>query len=318
MDPFPLQFFSIDFSKQSCDFAFLRLSPVRRAAYFDLLRLDCLNDGIPENDDLSLVPGYGVAVEDLIAVADAFFTARSETTGRRSLPRVDELRRHRMESAAAKSAHGRAAVALRKVRPVKAIRGDSPVVSKVDLSEVKGVAKVDLSKIKPCSCSCSCSFNDSDKSESTPAVAVAHGVEKAKEQKTEAHEERATLELLATDAGQVSPTTQKRGKTAKEPQEMPFKSEAFAAVWQEYERHRVEKRQKLTPTARARALKTCGQYPEAVAIKTITASIEAGWTGLFFDKFAPTAPTPEAKPQPVINHAAYFAAIGEPVERLTK
>ena len=52
------------------------------------------------------------------------------------------------------------------------------------------------------------------------------------------------------------------------------------ALWAEYEKHRAEKRSKLTATARQRALALLAKHPtEANAM--ITRTLERGWTGLF-------------------------------------
>lgn len=63
----------------------------------------------------------------------------------------------------------------------------------------------------------------------------------------------------------------------------------FGAVWARWERHRKEKRQKLTPTTIESQLEMLSKLGVESAIASINQSIEKGWQGLF---------EPAHKPQP--------------------
>lgn len=62
---------------------------------------------------------------------------------------------------------------------------------------------------------------------------------------------------------------------------LPFDSEKFKNSWAEWEAHRREKRNKLTPSAIKKQLKFLGGRTENEAIEIIDRSITNGWTGLF-------------------------------------
>ena len=62
---------------------------------------------------------------------------------------------------------------------------------------------------------------------------------------------------------------------------LPFTSDAFKTAWFAWEQHRKEKRAKLTPTCRAKQLKTMAELGETAAIAAIEYTINKGWTGLF-------------------------------------
>lgn len=59
-------------------------------------------------------------------------------------------------------------------------------------------------------------------------------------------------------------------------------------LWADFERHRVEKRAKLTPTARSRLLSKLRKWGEEqgpdYAHRAIRASLENGWQGVFAPK----------------------------------
>jgi len=59
----------------------------------------------------------------------------------------------------------------------------------------------------------------------------------------------------------------------------------FVETWADWERHRSEKRQRLTPTARSRQLAMLVRQPDPVAC--LNQSIQNGWTGLFEVKAEP-------------------------------
>jgi hypothetical protein len=65
----------------------------------------------------------------------------------------------------------------------------------------------------------------------------------------------------------------------------PFTSEPFKLVWDEYEKHRKEKKaSKYTPTGLKRVLRALvrdSNNNEEIAIKIIEQSLEKNWTGLF-------------------------------------
>lgn len=69
---------------------------------------------------------------------------------------------------------------------------------------------------------------------------------------------------------------------------LPFPSNDFLAVWEDWELHRKEKRVKLTPISRKKQFAILGGLTERHAIETLNKSIANGWTGLFPDKAATT------------------------------
>lgn len=84
----------------------------------------------------------------------------------------------------------------------------------------------------------------------------------------------------STSTTTTTPTsTTKKGKAA--PSDLPFDSEGFRQAWEDFEQHRREKRQKLTPTARKRALEKIAKLEEPAAITVIGYSLENGYSGLF-------------------------------------
>lgn len=66
---------------------------------------------------------------------------------------------------------------------------------------------------------------------------------------------------------------------------LPFDSELFKNTWADWEQHRKEKKNKLTPKAISQQIKFLGGRPENDAIEIINQSIKNGWTGLFELKF---------------------------------
>lgn len=61
----------------------------------------------------------------------------------------------------------------------------------------------------------------------------------------------------------------------------PFTDEDLKNAWQEWEQHRKEKKQKLTPLSVKKQLKFLEGRSKAEIIAIIDQSIMNGWTGLF-------------------------------------
>lgn len=99
---------------------------------------------------------------------------------------------------------------------------------------------------------------------------------------TQIGKKRETVQKSATNH-QPPTTKDKRQKNPPAPQggELPFGSAEFAAAWAEWERHRAEKRAKITPTARRQQLARCAEWGEQRAIAALTHSTESGYTGLW-------------------------------------
>lgn len=60
-----------------------------------------------------------------------------------------------------------------------------------------------------------------------------------------------------------------------------LQTDAFRAAWDEWQKHRKEKRATLTPTAAKRQLAELAEWGEADAIAAIQNSIKNGWQGIF-------------------------------------
>lgn len=58
----------------------------------------------------------------------------------------------------------------------------------------------------------------------------------------------------------------------------------FQKAWDEWQKYRIQKRNKLTPLTVTKQLNLLSGYPVETAIATIERSIEKGWAGLFPDK----------------------------------
>lgn len=63
--------------------------------------------------------------------------------------------------------------------------------------------------------------------------------------------------------------------------ELPHKSEAFQASWEEWTQFRKEIKKALTPTSIKRQLAFLGSMTEAQALASVDQSIRNGWQGLF-------------------------------------
>lgn len=98
---------------------------------------------------------------------------------------------------------------------------------------------------------------------------------------------------------------QKRKERAHEPEIIPpgISSELWEAV-KRWDKHRIEKRNKLTPSTRAAFLKKCAEWGDARSIAAIDHSIGQGYTGCFEPKDA-QQPT---KPQNIHDYAQRVAA----------
>jgi len=73
---------------------------------------------------------------------------------------------------------------------------------------------------------------------------------------------------------------EEKRREKKENADAPFDGELLLK-WNEWEQHRKEKRQTLTPTARKKQIKFLGGRPPNEAIGILNYSLENGYTGLF-------------------------------------
>jgi len=97
-------------------------------------------------------------------------------------------------------------------------------------------------------------------------------------------------EVIADDNTQ-SKVKESKGEKSKlkkskeeEPQSaiiLPFGSDTFKNLWADWEQHRKEKKNKLTPKAIEKQIKFLGARAENEAIEIINKSIQNGWSGLF-------------------------------------
>jgi len=72
-------------------------------------------------------------------------------------------------------------------------------------------------------------------------------------------------------------------------------SQEFWDLFALFEKHRKEKRQKLTQIARERMLKNCQKYGEKIAMQALEESLRNGRTGVFFEKCKDKKLTPEVR-----------------------
>lgn len=70
---------------------------------------------------------------------------------------------------------------------------------------------------------------------------------------------------------------------------LPFSSETFKTIWNDWEKHRQEIKKKLTPMAVKKQFSFLASLTEKEAIQSIESSIQNGYTGLF--------PPKNSKPQ---------------------
>ena len=84
-----------------------------------------------------------------------------------------------------------------------------------------------------------------------------------------------------TPKGEVAVAT-KRVAVALIPVELD--SELFRSAWDDFIRHRIEKRCKMTPTMAEKLLAKLATYGQSIAIQAINASITNGWQGVFPEK----------------------------------
>jgi hypothetical protein len=71
---------------------------------------------------------------------------------------------------------------------------------------------------------------------------------------------------------------------------LPFTSDAFKELWEDWISFRKEKKEPLGPVAIKRQLKMLAKYDEPTAMIIIENSINSNWTGLFPPKNPPTTP----------------------------
>lgn len=81
-------------------------------------------------------------------------------------------------------------------------------------------------------------------------------------------------------------------------------SESFRAAWEDFKKHRIEKRCKMTPTMSEKLLEKLEKHGEWVAIQAIKTSIENGWQGVFPEKVINSDPK-VALPFPEIDRDSY-------------
>jgi len=66
--------------------------------------------------------------------------------------------------------------------------------------------------------------------------------------------------------------------------ELPFSSKAFQETWNDWDIHRRQKKQKLTPKSIELQFKKMKEWGEEKSIHIINYAIEKGWTGLYEPK----------------------------------
>ena len=80
------------------------------------------------------------------------------------------------------------------------------------------------------------------------------------------------------------PSRNHQGTINEPSQPLPFDSKAFAEIWQAWQRFRIERKARLTPSTISAQLRMLGKLNEPDAIATIETSIRNGWQGLFPDR----------------------------------
>jgi hypothetical protein len=112
------------------------------------------------------------------------------------------------------------------------------------------------------------------------------GLAKQTPSKTEANAKQEVSIKGKERKGNKSKVKEKKDSGSLALAELPVEiySDELRDVWSEYERHRTEKRSKLTPTARVKAIKNLVKLSRGdpgLAVKVVEQSIANGWTGLF-------------------------------------
>lgn len=79
--------------------------------------------------------------------------------------------------------------------------------------------------------------------------------------------------------GAAKQQPEKAAEVARIPPELS--TPEFIQVWEQWKQHRIEKKQKLTPTTVARQFAKLSSLGVKVAIDTLNRSMENGWTGIF-------------------------------------
>jgi len=97
---------------------------------------------------------------------------------------------------------------------------------------------------------------------------------------------RASPEKRREEKSNTPPTPSKKRKKKAGVVDLPdipaeLDSPEFKVIWSEWQRHRTEKRQTLTPTAVRRQLKELAKMGADRAVAAIGHSITQGWTGIF-------------------------------------
>jgi hypothetical protein len=93
-----------------------------------------------------------------------------------------------------------------------------------------------------------------------------------------------------------------------------LKHPEFQSLWDDFVRHRIEKKDPLTPTAMSRCLKKLEGWGPDRAVAAMKHSLSIGWTGIFEDKHTKgianesTARRPEESPVPARQGVQRVAA----------
>ena len=77
------------------------------------------------------------------------------------------------------------------------------------------------------------------------------------------------------------PEKRREEKSNKEEASLPFVSEKFKNTWKKWETHRIEKKQRITPTTRDAQLSKLAVMGEVRATAALENSMENGYTGIF-------------------------------------
>ena len=93
-----------------------------------------------------------------------------------------------------------------------------------------------------------------------------------------------------------------------------LQSDSFTKIWQEWETHRKQLGKSLTPITVTRQLKKLSKFGEAGAVRSLEASMENGWTGVF-DPPPLGAPSGGARPRKETNAEKAIRAMKARKER---
>ena len=112
--------------------------------------------------------------------------------------------------------------------------------------------------------------------------------------------------MSASDADKKRPREEKRreredkGNTPLPPS---LDTAEFKTVWEEWQQHRREKRQKLTPTAERQQLAKLESLGVDRAVKALRHSLACGYTGIFEPDEKPKPATPTKSKQDLLDEA---------------